>query len=1343
MRFINSDFSQYHYSPSKEPQQVVEIQFGANDLAYFTSHADTPVPASSQIFYRSIAKISGTTQTITPDEGRSTIGNISVDILDKNGVVTALFKNKDDAGEGARYSRVRVYQGYKGMTWAQFSGGLVQTQIIDDITYGDGFYTLQCADIQRSLRQDIFDTATTTMSGSVSAVQTLIPVYSVANFQTVMHGTTYTDAPSARVGYLKIEDEIIRWTGTTVDGLLGLCFIVDTNGRGALGTKAVEHQIDQSAAADQRTAVDEFIYLELPALKLIYALLTGSLYGQIGEHLPDSWHLAIGGEWVRTADFIGAAMLDLWNAANDDGFIVRFAGLKKQDGKKFIETELCLLTGTYMPVYSNGEIGLKRFTSILHSAPHIFELNRDNVKSTDRLGIDQKSVFNLLSIEWNYDFIKDALTRQKILVDTISQTKYKNTPAKTLQFNGLHGSRHTATTVEGLFDRLRDRYAAPPQRLSVKCQPVCNVLEVGDIVLVDLPHLRDYFTGGALSRSFEVQQVSVDWTSGDVTVQLFGSSQPAGPIRPDDPGEAGVSPGLGVISAALWTSIASVATNLATYSAGGFTSGMVGSVRQITAAGSVGLPGNDNAYNHAAWYFHNGDLQLNSGITLNFSKNIVLFIDGHLQINGAFNGKGRGRIGATAYNLTGVPLDASGLYLFNQGSPGYIGPTISGGAVNSTIQYGKDRWDFYSYDGAKTEGSVHSVPAIQLTLDAASLIGWPQDAQGTSGPSGGNVWYWDTHGTIGYQNGGAGGNSGAGIIIIARGVSFGASGSIDTSGDDGSLGTPTFGHAYSGSGGGGACGAQIFIIDGIDNEIPELSHCIAKYGATPIPSTPVGFSGGPYPIHVLTSPHEANDGDVKSSWNYSYYTNYGNTPPDLSAFGGGARILFVPPIKTAATDVPQLSDAPAAILLNEIQNTPPTSTGNQSTVEVTVTPPTDTTYAYSNIYYRVYGAGQAWKYAGPADPELDIVFLADGTDYEFLALPVSKITKKESPVGTTAQLTLSTINSQLPADISGVQYTYVGGLANINWPDVVDKRKVDYEVRAGATWNDGILIRRVVSPNITVPTNATYWIAARIIGIDGVNVYSAIPAEVIIAASSLQNNIIATFSESSSWLTANCSGGAEIVGGILELTSTGDILSATDVLSITDVLNYGSISGLGYFTSPNTVDAGRVENCTVTVDYAATATVIGSTSIPDAAQLIRLTPQINIGDASAVYAGWQDYYPGQYTGRYFQIRLKLESFNPSVKPEITPFAWSVDVEDLIQRGASTGSSSADTAVSYAKKFISGNNSGLPVLGFVIYGAATGDYVDVTAQSLSGFSYSVRNSSGARVAKAIGWTSGGW
>jgi hypothetical protein len=60
----------------------------------------------------------------------------------------------------------------------------------------------------------------------------------------IAHGSSYTDAPNVTVGYIKIDDEVIRYTGKTSTQFTGCT-------RGALNTRPARHEADLTVSADQ------------------------------------------------------------------------------------------------------------------------------------------------------------------------------------------------------------------------------------------------------------------------------------------------------------------------------------------------------------------------------------------------------------------------------------------------------------------------------------------------------------------------------------------------------------------------------------------------------------------------------------------------------------------------------------------------------------------------------------------------------------------------------------------------------------------------------------------------------------------------------------------------------------------------------------------------------------------------------------------------------------------------------------------------------------------------------------------------------------------------------------
>jgi hypothetical protein len=301
VRLDNASFRAQSGGGTKSPQYVVELAFDSDNtiLWYFTSHANTPTADANTTIYGVLSAIGGTSQTLNPDTANNTIGEMSFDLIDKNSQITTTLGDELELGRSTRLQRVRFFMGFEGFTWDDFV--LIQTQLVKTIDFQAGAYQFKCQDIQREMRKELFQVATTNLQTSLTDSVTTIDVYSTAQFQMVEHGSSYTDSPNATVGYIRVEDEIIKYTGTTPTSFTGCT-------RGALNTRAIAHLVDQSATQDRRTLVSEYVYLEMPAVKMAHSLLTGQLLGQPGKTLPDSWNLGI--QYSRHFDDDSSNQLD-------------------------------------------------------------------------------------------------------------------------------------------------------------------------------------------------------------------------------------------------------------------------------------------------------------------------------------------------------------------------------------------------------------------------------------------------------------------------------------------------------------------------------------------------------------------------------------------------------------------------------------------------------------------------------------------------------------------------------------------------------------------------------------------------------------------------------------------------------------------------------------------------------------------------------------------------------------------------------------------------------------------------------------------------------------------------
>jgi hypothetical protein len=839
---------------AKEPRFVVKIEYAAVSL-YISSHSDiSGVPATH--IAGALIEPSISSQKLNPDQGRAEIGAASFTVADLNTEFSDNVRALNAAGENLRDKIVRFYLGYAGLAFSDFQ--LVGTQIVKDVSFDKGAFRVSCNDIQRSARKDIFDLAGTTLASTVEVADTTINVSATAGFTTVEHGTSYTDAASSTVGYIKIKDEVIRYTGKTSTSFTGCT-------RGVLGTQAARYVVDGGTPSARREKVSEYVYLEMPAPKLAYAILTGVLHGQGGDTLPATWHLGIPTSLVRLADFTGIGT-DLWDTTDDtQGVVLRFEGLTKADGKAFLETEVCKLVGLFMPVYTTGELGLRRMTRVLSDAAGVVTLDESNSVQVGDLEHDFDSLHNSFQIDWNWNG-KDY-TRRTVYVDTASVAKHGKSTTMSLKFKGLFGGRHTDAMLFKLLDSIRDRFSAPPVRLRVDVFHSLNALEVGDVVRVKHRCLRDYTgSGDTIDRAMEVQSATVNWRTGAVSLELFGSTETASIISPTLATSA--------LPDAFYTAQGTNLTTVATITGG------------VMATGSYTLAGGTDATAAGSTWYYNGDLTIPAGCTLNISGNVQIRVKGYLTINGTITGIGGG--------LTGVADNGLGTPVLG-GNSGFVGNSRGHDGIS---RYNLDRGSvqIQTHPCKMTQGKNASCPFFDLSVSGNTLKGLPTDLRGTGGAPGGKIVGLDR--TFYYANGGSGGNGGAGLITVSRGFGFGANGTINLSGANTTAPayytwTEEWRHirVFPGAGGSGGPGTYLLLIDGGLLSVPDLAGRYVSKAGDLIPGAYETALGG-------TDVEDLNwTGEPFAGW-----LDNPETIDNVDMSFSASRIQYIPAPETATQD---------------------------------------------------------------------------------------------------------------------------------------------------------------------------------------------------------------------------------------------------------------------------------------------------------------------------------------------------------------------------------------------------------------------------------------------------------
>lgn len=790
----------------REPRLVVAIIFDVGSIYISSRSGIANIPGTE--IEGALVGVSTTSQALEPDRHITSVGSMTIQIADIAGGLTDEIRDQlSGQGQGIRGREVRLFCGdtddFDDGTWSR-----VATQVVSsDIEYTAGGYQIRCSDRTRELRSEIFEPVTTHLVATLSETDTEVVVESTDGFELVEHTESFTEAPNQTVGYAWIPKtgEIFRYTGKASNPAR---FTGVT--RGVLSV-AQRVQIDDTLDAERQPVVEEFIYYEMPGPQMLYTFMTGYILGTTIQ-VPAHHNLGIPTSLVDSG-LIQSIGRDLYDINDPDGgLVLRLVNPGKVDGKQFIEEHILGPMWCFLRVGPDGRYQLKRLARQLSDSSYVVQITQDHVSADSgapTLIHKTDDLINKVDVQWNWD--GEEYTRTTRRVNLGSVATHQKVGSRELKYKTLAVTRHNTQTIQRIFDSFTDRYGAPPLEMSLPVVPSLNHLEVGEVVRVTLPEVRDYASVSTLDRTFEIRRVTMDWVRGQLSLDLFGSSAEQ---QPDEPEATTQS-----LSDAWFESEGTELSTELTIVAG-----------VITANGS--LAGSTSMSDSASIFYYDGDLELGAGVNIDITGNIQLRINGSYNQLGTINGRGGGRAGQASPDTPTFPPT---VYTTAQ-TAAYFGATQSSDSVLYTSFY-------QNWPGMYLTGQHTVVPPLNLSVENGALLGIPGDMRGVEGAYGLPV-VDGTGSAVVVVEGGDGGPSGAALMIICRDTpSFGLNAEIDLSGGDGypppSAGSLLGRSIYGGAGAGGHPGSLHILIDNPNAALPDLSNVfVAERGATPQTGTP-------------------------------------------------------------------------------------------------------------------------------------------------------------------------------------------------------------------------------------------------------------------------------------------------------------------------------------------------------------------------------------------------------------------------------------------------------------------------------------------------------------------------
>jgi len=336
-----------------------------------------------------------------------------------------------------------------------------------------------------------------------------------------------------------------------------------------------------------------------------------------------------------------------------------------------------------------------------------------------------------------------------------------------------------------------------------------------------------------------------------------------------------------------------------------------------------------------------------------------------------------------------------------------------------------------------------------------------------------------------------------------------------------------------------------------------------------------------------------------------------------------------------------------------------------------------------------------------------------------------------------------------PGNVTGLTTNYVGGIAQIHWTKVDDFRPtLDYEVRLGPSWANSKFLGRTPLTSFSYRGDGTYWVCAHYKHPNGVEIYSATPASIIISGGMLTRNVLVTHDEKAD----------DWPGTISGLLRYNDVLAMTNVLDEADILRNdlvaeGGTSGSYTIPAGHRVDIGYEASCNVLINYSlvgesASQNILAIANIlddPDILQFalwqyINAVPQIRLAQNDGVWGDWQDYVPGAYTFRHLDSRVLLSSSDASIRALLQGYSLTVDVPERTDTGSNVPILAAGSTVTFSKPFHIP-----PSIQVTVLGAMAGDdqpTIDPDLITSTGFHIHLTNA-GVGVARSINWSAEGY
>ncbi|MEO8640975.1 phage tail protein [Pseudomonas sp.] len=398
--------------------------------------------------------------------------------------------------------------------------------------------------------------------------------------------------------------------------------------------------------------------------------------------------------------------------------------------------------------------------------------------------------------------------------------------------------------------------------------------------------------------------------------------------------------------------------------------------------------------------------------------------------------------------------------------------------------------------------------------------------------------------------------------------------------------------------------------------------------------------------------------------------------------------------------------------------------------------------------------GGNWEYVAEiSTPSIDFDSASSG-------LWSLRVTPK-SVLGLAGPASIQTYTAQAllapPAGLIDLRLDVINSVATLAWnpvPDLDVKLNGSINIRhsrsTSATWDSALPLTEVAgrSTSSVVSLLPGKYLAR---AVDSSGVGGPITEVWSDAQVPLPENVVLVITESPAFTGTSVNAAAG--GGVLKMAATGSFDSVLDVDAVLGEIDKfgGSALSMTYsFAAP--ADLGYVYDCRLTADVVAVLYDDGTyiDTIGDFDSLVSidgdppngasLSLWVRTSDVSpAAWSAWKPFVVGDYRARLFdfQLRGSVEQSNNWI--DVTKLEVVIDMPDRIESGNDLPVPALGLVITYTPPF-----NANPAVSLTAQGLSSGDYLDVSAKTATGFTVFIRNSSGvAQSGRSIDFISKGY